>query len=174
VIDVLYRREVPYSQAVILSQYFDLEHLEHVHPRTFGRARMVSKSRNAIVWELEWPPVLGVFRFRSRFCQEYLAPWGIRSVITRGLLRGTETVVYLDKTEGGTLVSEQHRVALPDWGLLRGWVQRAWQRRLDRIWEEDLAVKVCRGGWPGVPRAGVPDAAPTNAEPDAAADGGGM
>jgi hypothetical protein len=157
-IDVLYRREVSCSQSVVLSQYFDLEHLEHVHPRTFGRASMVSTFRNAIVWDLEWPPMLGVFRFRSRFCQEYLAPWGIRSVITRGLLRGTETIVQFDKTEGGTLVTEQHRVALPNWGWLRGWVQQMWQQRLDRIWEEDLAVKVCRGGWPGVPCSGTPDA----------------
>lgn len=30
-IEVIYRREVPYSRAVVLSQYFDLEHLEFVH-----------------------------------------------------------------------------------------------------------------------------------------------
>jgi hypothetical protein len=155
-IDVFYRREVPYPPAVILSQYFDLEHLEHVHPRSFGRARMVSASRNAIVWILEWPPILGLIRPRSRFAQEYVPPWGIRSVITAGLLRGTETLVQFDKTETGTLVTEHHRVAMPQWPWLRGWVQRSWVRRLDRIWEEDLAVKVCRGGWPGVPRAAGP------------------
>ena|SRR5713101_4690787 len=33
-IDVRYSREVPYPQAAVLSQYFDLEHLEHVHPQT--------------------------------------------------------------------------------------------------------------------------------------------
>jgi hypothetical protein len=152
-IDVVYRREVPYSRAVVLSQYFDLEHLEHVHPRTFGRARMVSECRGAIVWDLEWPPILGLFRPRSRFLQEYDPPWGIRAIITAGLLRGTETVVDLGEAEAGTLVTEHHRVALPAWRWLRGWVQRAWTSRLDRIWEEDLAVKVCRGGWPGVPRS---------------------
>ena len=31
-IELVYRREVPYSQTVVLSQYFDLEHLEYVHP----------------------------------------------------------------------------------------------------------------------------------------------
>lgn len=56
-IEVVYRREVPYSQAVVLSQYFDLEHLEHVHPRSFGRAHMVSTHSNTVVWELEWPPI---------------------------------------------------------------------------------------------------------------------
>jgi hypothetical protein len=151
-IEVVYHREVPYSPTIVLSQYFDLEHLEHVHPRSFGRARMVSEYRNIIVWELEWPPILGLFRLRSRFAQEYNPPQEIRSVIIGGLLRGTKTVVRLDETEAGTLVTEHHQVALPAWRWLRGWVQRAWLRRLDRIWEEDLAVKLCRGGWPGLPR----------------------
>lgn len=42
--------------------------------------------------------------------------------------------------------------SVPNWFLLRGWLQRAVIRRLDRIWDEDLAVYVCRGGWLGVPR----------------------
>ncbi len=46
-INVQYRCEVPYSQAVVLSQYFDLEHMEHVHPCTFGCARMVSTKPGA-------------------------------------------------------------------------------------------------------------------------------
>lgn len=50
-IEVVYSREVPYPQATVLSQYFDLEHVEYVHPRSFGRARMVSRSHNTIVWE---------------------------------------------------------------------------------------------------------------------------
>ena len=31
-IEVVYRRDVPYPREVVLSQYFDFEHLEHVHP----------------------------------------------------------------------------------------------------------------------------------------------
>lgn len=155
-IDVTYRREVPYPQPVVLSQYFDFEHLEHVHPRTFGRARMISQQGRVILWQLEWPPIFGVLRLRSTFTQEHLPPWGIRSVIVRGFLRGTESVVELGESAAGTLVVEHHRVRLPGWRWLRGPAQRAWLRRLDRIWEEDLAVRVCRGGWPGVPE---PDAA---------------
>lgn len=64
--------------------------------------------------------------------------------------------VELGERAAGTLVVEHHRVRLPGWRWLRGPAQRAWLRRLDRIWEEDLAVRVCRGGWPGVPE---PDAA---------------
>ncbi len=155
-IEVGYRRDVPYPQPVVLSQYFDLEHLEHVHPKSFGRARMVSKRGRAIVWELEWAPICGL-RFHSTFLQEYLPPWSIRAVVVRGFLRGTESRVELGTSVAGTLVTERHRVALPNWPWLRGWMRRLWVRRLDRIWEEDLAAKVCRGGWPGVPES---DAAP--------------
>jgi hypothetical protein len=152
VIEVDYQRVIPYPQAVVLSQYFDLEHLEHVHPKTFGRARMISKGHRAIVWELEWPPVLGLIRASSRFVQEFKPPWGIWAIITRGLLKGTETTIELDQSAEGTLVREHHRIALPNVPMLRDCVRVHWVRRLDRIWEEDLAVKVCRGGWPGVPR----------------------
>jgi len=49
-VEVVYRREVPYPQVTVLSQYFDLEHVEYVHPRSFVRARMLSMSHNTIVW----------------------------------------------------------------------------------------------------------------------------
>ncbi len=152
-IEVEYRREVPYPQDVVLSQYFDLEHLEHVHPNSFGRAQMVSQRGRAIVWDLQWPPIFGYFRLRSRFEQEYVPPWGIRARIVGGALRGTESTVQLFSSALGTVVFEQHRVAMLDCPGVRTLVRRAWVRRLDRIWNEDLAVQVCRGGWPGVPPA---------------------
>jgi hypothetical protein len=150
-IELTYRREVPYPRDVVLSQYFDFEHLEHVHPRSFGRARLISQQGRCVSWELEWPRLLGVVRLRSTFTQEHLPPFGIRSWIVRGFLKGTESLVELGESAVGTLVVERHRVALPSWRWLSAWVERAWLRRLDRIWEEDLAVSVCRGGWPGVP-----------------------
>jgi hypothetical protein len=151
VIEVGYQREVPYPRPVILSQYFDLEHLEHVHPNSFGRARLLSQHQRVVIWELEWPPLGGVLRLRSTFVQEHLPPWGIRAEIVSGSLRGTSSDVELLESDSGTTVIERHRVALPDWPGLRGFVRKAWVRRLERIWEEDLAVQVCRGGWPGVP-----------------------
>lgn len=154
-IEVIYRREVPYPETVILSQYFDLEHIEHVHPTSFGRARVLSQHGRLVVWELEWPPAGGVLRLRSTFEQEYLPPWGIRAEIVAGALRGTSTMVQLVGSTVGTVVIEKHRVALPNWPGLRSLVVRAWVRRLERIWDEDLAVRVCRGGWPGVPDPGA-------------------
>jgi len=32
-----------------MSQYFDVEHLEHVHPRTFGRGRLLTGYGNSMV-----------------------------------------------------------------------------------------------------------------------------
>jgi len=155
-IEVLYERDIPYPQSIVLSQYFDLEHLEHVHPRTFGRARMLSAYPGGIVWELEWPPVLGCRLLRSTFRQDFHPPWGVHAVVTRGFLRGSETFVELGKWEKGTHVRESHRLAIPNWKYLRDLVRRATLRRLDLIWDEDLAVQVCRGGWPGVPPVARP------------------
>jgi hypothetical protein len=153
VIEVTYRREILYPQAVVLSQYFDLEHLEYVHPKSFGRARMISTRGRVIVWDLEWPPIGRYFRLRSRFEQEYVPPWGVRARIVSGALRGTESTTQLFSSALGTIVQEHYRVAMLNCPGFRTLVQRALVRRLHRIWEEDLAVKVCRGGWPGVPDA---------------------
>jgi hypothetical protein len=150
-IDVLFQREVPYPPERVLSQYFDLEHLEHVHPRTFGKARMCSQIGRTIVWELEWPPILGLKILRTTISQEYVPPFSIRSRFTKGVLRSTETVVDLTPTATGTMVEERHRVPLPDWPGVSEWVRRTWLKRLHQIWDEDLKVKVCFGGWPGVP-----------------------
>jgi nitrite reductase/ring-hydroxylating ferredoxin subunit len=41
---------------------------------------------------------------------------------------------------------------LPNWGLLRRLVAPFVHRQVDKVWEEDLRVGVCIGGWPGVPK----------------------
>jgi hypothetical protein len=164
VIEVVYAREVPYPRPIVLSQYFDLEHLEHVHPRSFGRARVVGLRGRVVVWDLEWPAVLGGLRLRSRFEQEYLPPWSVHARVVGGTLRGAKTLVQLLDGGAGTRVVEVHRLPLPDLPGLRRLVERAWTRRLDRIWDEDLAVRMCRGGWPGVPAANRTTAAPAAAQ----------
>src|SRR5712691_6975846 len=114
-IEVFYRRELRYPLARILSQYFDLEHIEHVHPRSLGRARMVSQLQHRIVWELEWPSICGIFKVRNLIAQEFLAPDRIRVSFAKGPLRGTEVDVLLSEIDQGTLVEERYRVALPNW-----------------------------------------------------------
>jgi hypothetical protein len=148
-ITLAYRREVAYPREVVIAQYFDLEHLEHVHPRTLGRARLVSQQRQLVTWELHWPGVLIGWRARSRFAMEYEPPDTVRTSIVSGWLRGTTAVTGFERTATGTQVVELYHVPLPAW--LSRPLQWFWARRLDRVWDEDLAVGMCRGGWPGVP-----------------------
>ena len=75
---------------------------------------------------------------------------GTHALLTCGMLHGPETMAQLDNTATGTCVTEHHRMALPDSWCLRGWVREAWVQQREQIWEGDLAVRVCRGGWPGV------------------------
>ena len=148
-----YQKTVPYPLWRVLSQFFDLEHIEHVHPRTFGRARLVSQHRGGVTWELESPRFLGV-RPRSLIVQEYLPPNLIEARVIRGFLVGTEYSGVLHESDGQTTVEETYRLPLPDWGWLRFLVRARLIRTLDRIWEEDLRVGVCHGGWPGLPETG--------------------
>jgi hypothetical protein len=139
-IEVVYRREVSYPQPAVL---------EHVHPRSFGRARMVSTNHNIIAWELEWPPVLGLIRLQSTFAQEYRPPWGIHATITRGFLRGTEISVEINKTDAGTLVVEHYRIPLPAWlrgGFSERWFE-VWIGSGKRTWRSsclEAAGRACR------------------------------
>jgi hypothetical protein len=154
-----YQKTVSYPLARVLSQFFDLEHIEHVHPRTFGRARLVSLHPAGVTWELESPRYFG-FRSRSLIVQEYLPPDRIEARVIKGFLKGAEYSGFLHEGGGGTTVEETYRLPLPDWGWLRSFVQAWLVRTVDRIWEEDLRVGVCHGGWPGLPEAGRRPSAP--------------
>lgn len=150
-IEFSYEREGPYPLTRTLSQYFDLEHLEHVHPRSFGKASLLSQHGDMVVWDLESPPILGIVRVHHRVVQRFLPPDCIHATLVRGLLRGTEVEIRFRQTPDGTLIKERYHVPLPSWLWLHRIVERRWCHNLDRIWEEDLRVGVCHGGWPGVP-----------------------
>lgn len=153
-IELLYQCEVPYPLGRVLSQYFDLEHLDHVHPNSFGRARLISQHHDTVVWELEWPPLLGLFRFCNRVVQRFVPPNHIQASLTQGFLRGATVDIQFHETSQGTCIEERYHLPLPCWSWLKKVLQRMWPRWLDRIWEEDLRVGVCHGGWPGIPRVG--------------------
>jgi hypothetical protein len=152
-VEIIYRKRIAYPIDRVLAQYFDLEHIAHVHPRTFGEARLVSSHYNCVVWDLISPRFLG-FRARSRIVQSYEAPYSIRACVTQGAFRGATIHTTLESDGGGTLIEETYRIPLPGWRWLQGLMRQRLCRRLDRIWEEDLKVGVCHGGWPGVPQSG--------------------
>ncbi len=147
---VLYKKRLPYSTGRILSQYFDLEHIVYVHPRTFGEARLLTVGENRVVWDLLTPPVLGL-RLRNLIVQELFPPLRIRTRVLKGPLRGVEVSTVLVECGEETMVEEAYSLPLPSWSWLTALIGRWVERRADRIWEEDLRVGVCHGGWPGVP-----------------------
>ncbi|MCY3845897.1 MAG: non-heme iron oxygenase ferredoxin subunit [Acidobacteria bacterium] len=150
-IEVTYRKRIPYPFARVLSQYFDLEHIETVHPTTLGSYRAVEVAGNRIVFEQRWPSWLGL-RLRSVVEQVWLPPNRIRIRFRRGFLRGVGVDTELADQGDATAIEEAYRVPLvPGWSWLRPWMGRVVERGAGRIWEEDLAVELCHGGWPGVP-----------------------
>ena len=180
-IEVTYRRRIPYPFARVLSQYFDLEHIETVHPRTLGSYRAVEVAGHRIVFEQRWPSWLGV-RLRSVVEQVWLPPNRIRIRFRRGFLRGVGVDTQLTDRGEETAIEEVYRVPLvPGWAWLRPWMGRVVERGAGRIWEEDLAVELCHGGWPGVPgqENSGPAASPAGPAPpprprtEAAANGDG-
>jgi hypothetical protein len=152
VITVTYRKTVPYPLGRVLSQFFDLEHIEYVHPRTLGRARLVSLHHGGVTWELESPRYLGM-RSRTTIIQDYLPPDRIEARVIKGFLKGAEYSGILHEDDGATTVEETYRLPIADWRWLRSLVGARLARTLDRIWEEDLQVEVCHGGWPGLPKS---------------------
>jgi hypothetical protein len=149
-ITVMYRKAVPYPRWRVLAQFFDLEHIEHVHPRSFGRARLISLHQGGVTWELESPRYLGV-RARSTIVQDYLPPDRIEARVIKGFLKGTQYAGIFREDGGETTVEETYRFPFPDWGWLVSLLKALLVRTLDRVWAEDLRVGVCHGGWPGLP-----------------------
>ncbi len=165
-INVTYGVRIPYPFERVLSQYFDLEHLETVHPTTLGQARVLEVDGRRIVFEQRWPAWLGL-RLRTVAEQVWLPPDRIRIRFRRGLLRGVGLDTHLMDRGDETVIEETYRVPLvPGWPWLRPLVRRVVERGASHIWEEDLAVELCHGGWPGVPGRESP--APSQSPPAAA------
>jgi hypothetical protein len=150
-LSVSYNKIIPYTFDVVLSQYFDYEHIKVVHPATLGEYHLVETRGNVIHYEQFWPRRYGLRR-RSLVRQTYAPPNEIWFDFLRGLYQGVRVRSLLHEHPEGTLVEETYSMRLPNWDWLRRWIEPSIVRRVDQIWEEDLRVKVCCGGWPGIPR----------------------
>ncbi len=148
---VSYAKIIPHPFEVVLSQYFDYEHVKYVHPHTLGEYHLVECRGNVIVYEQLWPRRFLVRR-RSLVRQEFHPPNVIWFDFVRGMYRGIRVRSLLEEHPGGTRVEETYYLRVPDWKWLRSLVVRSIVRKVEQVWEEDLRVKVCHGGWPGVPR----------------------
>ncbi len=146
-----YRKRIPYPFERVLAQYFDLEHFETVHPRTLGHCRVLEVVGKRILFEQRWPSWMGV-RLRTVIEQVWLPPDRIRIRFLRGFLRGVAVSTHLTTSDEETLIEEVYRLpVIPDWSWLRPLVGRVVETGAGHIWQEDLAVELCHGGWPGVP-----------------------
>jgi nitrite reductase/ring-hydroxylating ferredoxin subunit len=149
---VPYEKELAFPLDAVISQYFDFEHIEHVHPKTVGRYELVEIVGNRVRYRQHWPGG----RKTSLVDQEWLPPDQIQIRFVEGRYRGVELDTRFESTLVGTRIVDEYRMpGLPDWrwvrALLRPWVHR----QIERIWSEDLEVGLPRGGWSGVP--GVED-----------------
>ena len=147
---VTYTKIIPYPFDIVLSQYFDYEHVKYVHPTTLGEYHLVETRGNVIVYEQLWPRRFLVRR-RSLVRQTFCPPGEIRFDFLRGLHKGVQVRSLLHEHGAETRVEETYYLRLPDWP----WLSQSIMRKVDLIWDEDLRVKVCQGGWPGIPRQNV-------------------
>jgi hypothetical protein len=150
-LDVFYSKVIPYPFEVVLSQYFDYEHVKFVHPDSLGEFHLVETRGNVILYEQLWPR-RWLRRRRSLVRQEFFPPGEIHFEFLGGLYKGVQVHSLLKPHPEGTLVEETYSMPLPNWGWLKNWVAPSVVRQVERIWDEDLRVQVCHGGWPGVPR----------------------
>jgi hypothetical protein len=136
----------------VLAQYVDLEHIEAVHPDTVGRYELIDHDEYTLHYTQVWPAWLG-WRARSQVLQVHTPPNRMDFTFTGGLLKGVRVLTTLH-AEGPcqTRVDETYELPwLPNIPVLASVVQRWVRRDVARIWAEDLAVGLPRGGWPRMP-----------------------
>ena len=149
-LSVHYQKIIAYPIDVVLEQYFDYEHIEHVHPTTLGQYRILEQTDARIVYEQNWPP--GIFgQAKSVIEHTFQPPYEMWFTFLSGKHHGVKVHSLLSEHAEGTLVDETYYMRLPNWAWLGRWLRPHIMRFVDQIWQEDLDVMVCHGGWPGVP-----------------------
>ncbi|MGE3493012.1 MAG: Rieske (2Fe-2S) protein [Vicinamibacterales bacterium] len=151
---VAYEKVIPYPYATVLSQYYDYEHIAHVHPHTLGEYRVVESSVGRIVYEQTWPAGCSGGRARSTVEHTWTEPGTMTFRFVAGRYKGVRVRTHLEARDAGTVVAEAYDIPfLPDWRWLASLARPFVLDIVERVWEEDLRVEVCRDGWPGVPGA---------------------
>jgi nitrite reductase/ring-hydroxylating ferredoxin subunit len=153
-LEIAYTKIIPYPLDVTLSQYFDYEHIAHVHPTTLGEYRLVGRDGRVTIFDQVWPAGWLGRRASSRVRHRFEPPASMTFEFIAGRYRGVLVRTALEAHGEGTLVREAYAIPLlPSWRWLSAIVRPPVMRLVERIWKEDLDVQVCIGGWPGVPGA---------------------
>jgi hypothetical protein len=155
-IEIHYTKVIPYPFDVVLGQYFDYEHIEFVHPGTLGRYRVVETKGNVITYEHLWPKKALRSQRRSLVEHRFIPPNEMWFTFVEGHLKGVKTHTFIREHEQGCLIDETFLMpGLQNWSWLKPLIRPLVMRTVNRIWQEDLDVEVCYGGWPGVPEERV-------------------
>ena len=144
---------VPYPVSILVEQYFDFEHIQYVHARSLGQILLETVGNHWVVGEIRWP-VLGGLVVRSRIRQRFRPPDRITWEMLGGFGNGSVYDARFIPEGGGTRVEEYLLVpGILGWlaGVFRAYVDA----KLHQVWVEDLRVKMCRGGWPGIQAVGI-------------------
>lgn len=152
--------DLPHPLSSVLGQYVDLEHIEHLHP-SLGRYELVSATADRLEYVQVWPRWLG-WQARSRIVQARTAPDRMDFRFVGGWLKGVEVLTtFRALGDDATRVEEVYVLPwLPPWAWLARWMRGWVAQDVRRIWDEDLAVGLPRGGWPGMPGLPPPPAHP--------------
>lgn len=154
-LEVSYRLSLDYPTYVILSQYYDYEHIQVVHPKTLGEYRLVEVRDEGceVLYDQLWPARRGRPRPLSRVRHRYRAPLSMEFDFIEGRYRGTRVRTSLaPQSPQRTLIEESYFIpGLPNWRVLARLLEPLIMAKVNRIWKEDLDVGVCIDGWPGVP-----------------------
>lgn len=151
--------ELPHPVEVVLAQYVDLEHIGVVHPESVGDYALIGVDGRTLRYVQVWPAWLG-WRARSTVAQTYTPPDRMDFRFEAGFLKGVEVLTEIRAAgPGRTRVDEVYVLPwLPGWAWLTRWMAAMVRRDVARIWGEDLAVDLPRGGWPGLPELPAPPA----------------
>jgi nitrite reductase/ring-hydroxylating ferredoxin subunit len=149
-LEIGYTKVIPFPFEIVLSQYFDYEHIAHVHPETLGEYRLVEVSTNRIVYDQIWPALWTGKRKTSRVEQRFSPPNAIEFEFIAGLHRGVKVQTFLHDQGDATRVEESYFLPLPNWDWLKPVIRPFMMQSIERIWKEDIDVGVCYGGWPGI------------------------
>lgn len=160
-LEISYCLRLDYPLYVILSQYYDYEHISTVHPKTLGEYRVIEVRDDGrdILYEHLWPARRGGKRAISRVRHRFLPPLSMEFEFVAGKHRGTRVLTHLAPDgERATIIDETYFIpGLPNWRWLAACLQPFVLAPVNRIWKEDLDVGVCIDGWPGVPAAAKAD-----------------
>src|SRR5690606_14078509 len=112
-LSINYQKVIAYPIEVVLEQYFDYEHIEHVHPTTLGRYEMLEQSENRLVYRQIWPR--GSFGRRESVVEHtFNPPYEMWFTFLSGRHSGVKVHSVLSEHPAGTLVDETYIMRLPN------------------------------------------------------------